>query len=159
VDVVNVAIVSALAEGRSKELPWLLENAGSGLYLELARAIVEPPQKLLEGDEEQLQKRLERDARAAMVLGYRKLRRHAWLDSFAIVAIGYAGVSAMVGERPTWVTTLGLMAATLLWFTNLRWARSLATQLYSGSTALVDTLVASAEQIRTGPDVVTPGQE
>jgi hypothetical protein len=146
--VVNVVILGALAQGRPKELASVLENAGSGLYLQLARAIIEPPEKLVEGDDKQLRTRLERDARVALTLGQRRLRRHAWLDSFAIVAIAYAGVAAVVGEPPTLVTTLGLVAATLLWSTNVRWARSLGSQLYSGGMALVDMLVASAEQIR-----------
>lgn len=155
-DVVNVVVMTTLAQGRGKDLGAVLDRSGSGLYLEVARAVAEPADKLLDGEPAELRARLERDARIALSQLNRKLRRHAWLDALSVVAIGLAGVTALVGERPSLVTTLGLVAASLLWLSNVRGARSTATQAYAAALALVDGLLESRESIRAASHSAQP---
>jgi hypothetical protein len=148
VDVVNVVVVSALAQGKASELRGVLKNAGSGLYLGVAESIAQPFDKFELEDAKELRTRLERDAQRALSLANRSLGRFAALDGLAIVAIVASGVWAMTVERPSLSTTLGLLAATVLWFANVRGARAISTRAYAGAMALVDSLVKSAEDIR-----------
>jgi len=149
VDVVNVVVLSALAEGRGRDLDKLLGNVGSSPYFGVARALAEPLEKLMADDDDRaLRKRLERDMLIALAAANRALRRFAWLDSLALAAIAFAGISAAVDRHATLVLTLELFAATLLWLSNVRGRRSIATRLYAGSSALVDGLLKSRDMIR-----------
>ena len=47
VDVVNVAVLTALVEG---DLPAMLKGLGSSPYFELARALVSPSEKLVDDE-------------------------------------------------------------------------------------------------------------
>jgi hypothetical protein len=154
VDVVNVVVLSALADGRGRDLGALL--VGRSPYFDVVRALAEPLEKLTEdSDDRALRKRLERDMLIALAAANRALRRFAWLDSLALVAIAFAGISAAVDRHATLVLALELFAATLLWLSNVRGTRSIATRLYAGATALVDGLLKSRDMIRkahaTGP--------
>jgi hypothetical protein len=146
VDVVNVAVLGTLAHDRGGELSNVLKRAGSGLYLEVARAIAEPTDKLRIENEAELKGRLERDALRAVSTAHGRLKRHAWLDALTIVLVGLSGVSALVGPPPSAGSALGLIAATLLWWSNARGSRSIATQIFSGAMALVDSLVAVSQR-------------
>jgi hypothetical protein len=149
VDVVNVVVLSALAEGRGRDLDALLRHVGSSPYFDVARALAQPLEKLTDdtGDRE-LRKRLERETLIALATANRALRRFAWLDSLALVAVAFAGISAAVDRHATPVLALELVAATLLWLANVRGRRSLATRFYAGATALVDGLLKSRDMVR-----------
>jgi len=95
-----------------------------------------------------VRKRLEHDMMRALAVANQSLRRFAWLDSFALVAIAFAGISAVLDGKATPNLALELLAATLLWLANVRARRSVATRMYAGATALVDGLVKSLELIR-----------
>ena len=149
VDVVNVVVLSALAEGRGRDLAELLGNVGRSPYFDVARALAEPLEKLTDdGDDRALRKRLEREMLIALATANRALRRFAWLDSLTLVAIAFAGISAAVDRHATLVLALELFAATLLWLSNVRGTRSIATRLYAGATALVDGLIKSRDLIK-----------
>lgn len=148
VDVINVVVVGVLVQGRGRDLAAVLGGAGAGLYPEVARAIVEPMEKLLSSSSRELRARLERDAQRALAIAHRRLQAYAWLESLSIAVIVISGVWALSGQGASLVSQLGLLAATLLWFSNVRRARNIATQLVAGGAALIDTLLESAEQIR-----------
>jgi hypothetical protein len=147
VEAVNAAVLTTLAGGRGRELPDLLSSSGPALYLGVARAISLPVEKILAFDGAALRKELERDAQTALIGANRWLRRSAWLDAVALAGIALAGAAAVTGEYPSLVHALGLVAATLLWLSNLYGARSLATRMFAGAMALVDGLVAGREPI------------
>jgi hypothetical protein len=147
VEAVNAAVLTTLAGGRGRELADLLSSSGPALYLGVARAISLPVDKISASDTAVVRKQLERDAQMALMEANRSLRRSAWLDAVALVGIALAGAAAMTGERPSLVHALGLLAATLLWLSNLYGARSLATRMFAGAMALVDGLVAGREQL------------
>ena len=147
VDVVNVVVLSALAEGRGRDLDALL--VGRSPYFDVVRALVRPLEKLTAADDDRaLRKRLEREMVVALASANRALRRFAWLDSLALVAIAFAGISAAVDRHATLVLALELFAATLLWLSNVRGTRSIATRLYAGATALIDGLLKGRDMIR-----------
>jgi hypothetical protein len=149
VDVVNVVILSALAEGRGHALDQLLRNVGRSPYFDVVRALAQPLDKLTDAtDDRALRKRLERDMLIALAVANRALRRFAWLDSLALAAIAFAGISAAVDRHATLVLALELFAATLLWFSNVRGTRSIATRMYAGAAALLDGLLKSRDMIR-----------
>jgi hypothetical protein len=141
--VVNVVVLSALAEGRAATLDVLLRSLGSAPYFELARTLVLAAQKL-DLTDRAARKQLERETTAALVVAHRALRRFAWLDSFALVGIVLAGLSAALERQATLVVALELLAATLLWLANVRAARSIALRMVASAEALVDGLVRSA---------------
>ena len=147
VEAVNAAVLTTLAGGRGRELADLLSSSGPALYLGVARSISLPVDKISASDTAVVRKQLERDAQIALMEANRSLRRSAWLDAVALVGIALAGAAAMTGERPSLVHTLGLLAATLLWLSNLYGARSLATRMFAGAMALVDGLVMGREQL------------
>jgi hypothetical protein len=149
VEAVNAVVITTLASGRGRELSDVLSKSGSGLYLTVARSISLPLDKLLVSDERELRERLERDAQIGFITATRALRRFAWLDAAALVAMLLAGASAVTGSPPSAMLGLGLVAATLLWLSNLYRARSIATRMFAAGMALVDGLVAGREQIRT----------
>lgn len=146
VDVVNVAVLGTVAQSRAEELSNVLKHAGSGLYLEVARAIAESTEKHQPDSAAELKSRLERDALRAVSAAHGRLKRHAWLDALTIVLIGLSGISAAMGPQPSASSALGLVAATLLWWSNARGARSIATQIFSGAMALVEGLVTLSRQ-------------
>jgi hypothetical protein len=148
VEAVNAVVLTTLASGRGRELPDVLASSGSALYLIVARAISLPLEKLSASDGRELRERLERDARIGFMTATRALRRFAWLDAASIVAILLSGASAVTGNPPSAMLTLGLVAATLLWLSNVYRARNLATRMFAGAMALVDGLVAGRDQIR-----------
>lgn len=153
-DAVNVVVLTMLAEKRAGEISALLRHSGSGLYLLVVEQIVQPLEKLAENDERVLRQSLERDAQRALQVAGRRLRRFAWLDALALVAIAYSGISGLLSGLGSWVSSFGLFAATLLWWSNVRAARSLVTQLYAGAMALIDGLVAHSRQAGQEPAVV-----
>ena len=149
VEVVNVAVLGALAEGRGRELRAMLRDSGSAPYLDVAADI---GQSLLELRADgvtapDLAKRLKRQADLAIVAAIRRLKRHAWLDYLCLGAILVAGIEATVRSRASHLDVLGPVAATLLWLSNLHAARSIATRSYAGATALVDSLLASVGSV------------
>ena len=146
--VVNTVVLTALVEGRGADLARLLKSVGSAPYFELARSLVHPLDKLASGDARAVRKELEHDMMRALAIANVRLRRFAWLDSFALVAIAFAGVSAAVDGKATPVLALELLAATMLWLSNVRARRSIATRMYAGATALIDGLVKSLDMIR-----------
>jgi hypothetical protein len=148
VEVVNVVVLGALGEGRGHELPNVLRRSGSALYLDVAARIVDPVDKLFDGDRKALEKRLERDSMRALAEANARLRRHGWMDALVLTAIALTGLAALSGESPGIVLTGELLAATLLWLANVRAARSIATRLHAGAMTLVESLMAGAEQFR-----------
>lgn len=149
VEVVNVTVLNALAEGRGGQLHQLLRGSGSAPYLEVAGAIGRALLELRGGgsDQRELRERLRRQATAAVVAANRRLRRHAWLDAVTLAAIVFAGLTAVVNGRAPGAETAGLVAASLLWLWNARAARSIATRIYAGAEALVDSLAAALDEI------------
>jgi hypothetical protein len=141
VDVVNVVIMSTLAEGRGRELDRLLKGAGSSPYFGVALAVVNAFAKLETNQPRAARPLLEREMVVALAAANRALRRFAWLDAFALAGILVAGVTAGMGGHATFVMALSLVAATLLWLSNLRARRSIATRMYAGGSALVGDLV------------------
>ena len=74
--------------------------------------------------------------------------RSSSLDSLALACIVFAGIAAAVDGRASPILALELLAATLLWLSNVRGARSIATRMVAGATALVDSLMKSLDMIR-----------
>ena len=142
VAVVNVVVLNALAEGRGKNLREVLRGSGSAPYLDAAAAIGQAAFELgaSESPEDTIRERLEQEARVAVIAASGRLRKHAWLDAVALAAIVFAGLNAVMNASASEVESIGLVAATLLWFANMRGARSIMTRVYSGATALVDSL-------------------
>jgi hypothetical protein len=141
VDVVNVVVVNALAEGR---------GSGSAPYLDVAAAIGDAALGLSAqtSSEAATRERLQHEARMAVSAASRRLLRHAWLDTLSLVAIAFAGLSAIMSAKAPAVESVGLAAATLLWLANVRGARSIGTRVYSGATALVASLLEILERRR-----------
>jgi ABC-type multidrug transport system fused ATPase/permease subunit len=155
VDVVNVVVLSALAEGRGEKLRDLLRGSGSAPYLEVAATVGNAALDLSsaamgENTENRFRERLEHEARVAVAAANRRLLRNAWLDALSLIAIVFAGLNAVMNARASGVATVGLIAATLLWFSNVRGARSIGTRVYSGATALVASLLESLAAPRRG---------
>jgi hypothetical protein len=150
VEVVNVVVLNALAEGRMADLPALLRGSGSAPYLEVAGAIGQAALKLhgSGSGERDMNQQLRHDAQRAVFMASRRLQRHAWLNHVSLAGIAFAGIDAAVNGTATSFKALGLLAATLLWLSNLRGARSIATRAYAGASALVDGLIAGRDQLR-----------
>lgn len=147
VDAVNSVILTSLGEGRGAELPGILRRAGSGLYLDVATSICEPIEKLAQGDDAELRQRLDRDAHAGLLRALKRLRRWAWLDHVTLLCVLFTGLGALTGQRPSLVLTAEVVAATLLWLSNLYGARSTATSAFAGATALVDGLIEARRHV------------
>jgi hypothetical protein len=145
VEVVNVVVLNALGEGRGRDLPTLLRGSGSAPYLDVASAIAASLLRLRGA--QGLPKRLRHDARAAVVAAGRRLKRQAWLDHVALAAIAFAGIDAAVHAAASGFKAGGLLAATLLWFANVRGASSIATRMHAGAEALVDSMLSSLERV------------
>jgi hypothetical protein len=148
VDVVNVVVLNALAAGRGRDLEKLLQSVGSAPYFDLARTVAHSLDELPTTDDRAARKQLEREMTIALVAAHRALRRFAWLDSLALACIVFAGIAAAVDGRASPILALELLAATLLWLSNVRGARSIATRMVAGATALVDSLMKSLDMIR-----------
>lgn len=146
VDVVNAVILGSLAEGRTRELEEVLRGAGSGAYLEVAREICRAWATVDPSSATELVKRLEREARGALIRATRRIQRWSWLDHGALLGILAAGLSAFTGSASA-ILALELVAATLLWFSNLYGARSQGLRLVAGATALVESLVAARDHL------------
>lgn len=150
VDVVNVVVLNALAEGRGKSLREVLRGSGSAPYLDVAaaigRAALDPGASA--SPENTVRERLQHAARAALIAASGRLRRHAWLDALSLSAIAFAGLNAVLNASASGIESAGLVAATLLWLANVRGARSIGTRVYSGATALVDSLLESLDDRR-----------
>jgi len=149
VDAVNAAVLGMLSEGRADDLDRVLAGAGSGLYLDVARAIALPVDKLREDQSGELRQRLERDMKRALVLAGQRSRQLGWLDSVCMVLSAAAAVTIVVSRAPSAVTTMGLLAATLLVWSNQRSYRALLRDQVAGAAALVDAVVVGIEQIRS----------
>jgi len=149
VEVVNVVVLSALAEGRGRELESLLRGSGSALYLDVAGAIGRAALELRQGGAEESPRQwLQRAAQAGVFSAGRRLRRHAWLDLVSLAAIAYGGLGALASASATPFKAVALLSATLLWLANLRMARSIATRIYAGASSLVDSVLASLDQVQ-----------
>src|SRR6186713_721224 len=70
VDVVNVAVVSALAEGRGRDLGRLL-GVGSAPYFTLARTLAQAFEKIPPSDQRTTRRALEREAMVALAAANR----------------------------------------------------------------------------------------
>jgi hypothetical protein len=147
VDVVNVVVLSAIAQGRASSVAGLLRSLGSAPYFEVASRLALAAQKLDDENRRAAQTLLEREATAALVEAQHALRRFAWLDTFALLAIVLSGLAAAVERQASFVVALELLAATLLWLANVRAARSIALGMVAGAEALVDGLVRSRELV------------
>ena len=141
VDVVNVVVMSALAEGRGSDIERLLKGAGSSPYFGVALGTANAFAKLETNQPRAARPLLEREMLVALGAANRKLRRFAWLDSFALASIAFAGITAGMAGQPTFTLAFELVAATLLWLSNLYARRSIATRMYAGGSALVGDLV------------------
>lgn len=147
VELVNVAVVTAFGENRDHQIPALLEGIGSAPYLELACVLGKAAARLVavEGAEgasaRELREQLGRESGRALVAASGRLRKSAWLDAVTVMANAWVGIGAVAGDAPSGRTVLALVAATLLWVANVYTARSLATRMYAGATALVDSFV------------------
>jgi hypothetical protein len=148
VEVVNAVVLTTLANGRGHELSKLLESAGRGLYLGVARSIGLFFMQLLGSEDTDLRGRLRKEAQTALIVASRSLRRFAWLETLSLALIVLAGVGAVTGENPSAMVALGLVAATLLWLSNVYATRNVATRLFAGAMALVDSLLAGIDPIR-----------
>jgi len=150
VNVVNVVVLSALAEGRGESLREMLRGSGSAPYLDVAAAVGHAALDVRAGanTEKTIREHLQRAARVAVSAASRRLLRHAWLDAVSLTAIVFAGLNAVMNAGASGVESVGLVAATLLWLANVRGARSIGTQVYSGATALVSSLLESLDQRR-----------
>jgi hypothetical protein len=150
VEVVNVAVLTAIAEGRGSKLRALLRGSGSAPYLDVALTVGNSALELRAHElaPRELRRRLDHDAKVAVIAASRRLRREAWLDYLSLAAILFAAFDVLASPvRASEFTTLGVIAATLLWFANIRGARSIATRAYAGAVALVDGLIASLDRI------------
>ncbi len=149
VEVVNVAVLGAVAEGRGRDLPALLRGSGSAPYLDVAGAIAASLLALRSDPSpiEDLPKRLRHDAQVAIMAAGRRLKRHAWLDYLTLGAVAFVGIDATVHATATAFKMAGLIAASLLWLANVQGARSIATRTYAGASALVDSLLESADRV------------
>jgi hypothetical protein len=148
VDVVNAVVLGSLAEGRTRDLEAVLTHAGTGAYLPIARALCRAWQNFDATHDADLHKSLEREARRALLQATRRLRRWSWLDHGALLGILAAGLSPFTGAA-SGILALELVAATLLWLSNLYGARSQALRLVAGATALVESLVAAEQHLPT----------
>ncbi|HEY6725738.1 MAG TPA: hypothetical protein VI197_17005 [Polyangiaceae bacterium] len=149
VDAVNAAVLGTLSEGRAEDLDRVLAGAGAGLYLDVARAVALPVDKLREEQTTELRQRLDRDMRRALVVAGQRARQLGWLDSVCMVLSAAAAVTNLISRAPSTITTLGLLAATLLVWSNQRGYRALLRDQVAGAAALVDALVVGIEQIRS----------
>lgn len=152
VDVVNVVVMSALAEGRARDIERLLKGSGSSPYFGVALAMVNAFAKLETDQPRAARPLLEREMLVALATANRALRRFAWLDSFAIASILFAGITAGMAGQPTFVLAFELVAATLLWLSNLYARRSIATRMYAGGSSLVGDLVRGMDTAGLRPD-------
>jgi hypothetical protein len=150
VEVVNIVVLKALAEGRGRELESILRGSGSALYLEVAGAIGRAALELqgATAAEQDPRKWLQHAAQAGIFSAGRRLRRHAWLDFLSLASIAYSGVGALASASATPFKAVALLAATLLWLANMRTARSIAMHCYAGASALIDSVLASFEQVQ-----------
>jgi ElaB/YqjD/DUF883 family membrane-anchored ribosome-binding protein len=148
VEVVNVVVLETLAEGHGASLEKLLRGSGSALYLEVATAIGRAALSLptSNGESRDARKELQHVAREAIQNAAMRVRRSAWLDVIALAAIGYAGVDAATRSSATPFKAVAMAAATLLWFANLQTARHIATRVYAGANALIESLLASFDR-------------
>lgn len=169
VEVVNVVVLSVLAEGRGKDLQGVLRGSGSAAYLDVAAAIgrsalelradaearaameagasAEPEARAEAATERDPRQRLQHAAQAAILTAGKRLRRHAWLDSVVLATLAYAGIEAAMSASATSFEAVSLVAATLLWVANVLGARNIATRIYAGASALVDSVLASFENL------------
>ena len=141
VDVVNAVVMTVLAQGRGHDLELMLKNAGSSPYFRVALFVVNAFAKLETNQPRAARPLLEREMMVALAVANRALRRFAWIDALALASILFAGVTAGIGGQATFVLALELLAATLLWLSNVRARRSIATRMYAGGSALVGDLV------------------
>jgi hypothetical protein len=158
VAVINVAVLSTLAQGRSRDLPALLRGAGPGAYRSVAQAVAESALRLsTEGNKGELsvreaQQQLERDAARAVIAAARRAGVDTALDSLLLIALVFASVNAAVNDQATGPLALGLVATTLLWISNVWGSRSHVTRMYAGAMALADGLAQSLDNLEsTGP--------
>jgi hypothetical protein len=173
VEVVNVVVLSVLAEGRGRDLEGVLRGSGSAAYLDVAAAIgrsalelraeadaraakearanAEPEAHAEAASETAAtrdpRQRLQHAAQAAILAAGKRLRRHAWLDSVVLATLAYAGIEAAMSASATSFEAASLVAATLLWVANVLGARNIATRIYAGASALVASVLASFENL------------
>ena len=168
VEVINVAVMSTLAQGRSGELKGLLHSVGPGAYQGVALAVTESFLQLLtehrSGDPQtplsvrDAREVLEREATRAVIAGVRRSTRDTGLDAVVLLGLVFAGVSAAVGDHASGPVALGLVATTLLWISNVWGARNNATRMYAGAMALADDLARGLDELRAAMQEPSPSE-
>ncbi len=147
VEVVNVAVVSAFARKQGDQLPALLRQSGPSVYLGIATTIAESTLRFLATHTDSgpsrrhaLREFVERDTRSALIVATRQLRQRSWLDTVALISIGYSGVQVAVYGGASMMLALGMIGATLLWLSNSWAARHLGRRFAVGATVLIESL-------------------
>jgi hypothetical protein len=94
---------------------------------------------------------VERDARVALIVATRRLRKRSWFDTITVVCLFYAGIQVAVSGNASTMLVLGMLAGTLLWLSNAWGARHLARRFAVGATALIDGVARALDAFPT-PD-------
>lgn len=166
VNVINVVVVSAFAERRSSQIGELMGKSGPSVYLRVASAIAESAQQFLldhpnstgARHRDALVEHLERDARAALIVATRRLRKYSWLDTATILGLGYAGIQLAIRGEASAMIALGMIAGTLLWLSNVVGVRHIAQRFAVGAAALIQSLSLTLETLRVS-ESSEPGSE
>ena len=166
VNVINVVVVSAFAERRSSQIGELMGKSGPSVYLRVASAIAESAQQFLLDHPNStgarhrgaLVEHLERDARAALIVATRRLRKYSWLDTATILGLGYAGIQLAIRGEASAMIALGMIAGTLLWLSNVVGVRHIAQRFAVGAAALIQSLSLTLETLRVS-ESSEPGSE
>lgn len=156
VDVVNVVVLNTVASGKVRDLPALLRSSGQRGYSEVALAVAESAMRLVVqsqsgGDAPGHDRRMPTLPEARAILEHEAVRavipavRRTWsdtvLDAVVLLGLVFAGVNAAVGNQASVAIAAGLLAATLLWISNVSGSRANATRIYAGAMALADSMV------------------
>jgi len=144
----NVVVMRTLLEGRGRDLPELLAKSGPSLYVQVARAILTPPDKLWASADEDAASMLKRDSELACVHRIRHLERGLWLEMSSWVGIATAAAGLFFEPSESRLGGLGLVAASLLIIANQRASRAVRAGALVGAAQLVDALLASMDAVR-----------
>ncbi len=158
IEVINVVVVSAFANRQAEQIPELLRASGPSIYLSVASAITDATLKFrthrradesstVRSRRDALVEYVERDARAALILATRRLRKHSWLDTVTILALGYAGIQVAIYGEASAMLALGMVSGTLLWLSNVLGVRHLARRFAIGAAALIESLHQTLEEL------------
>jgi hypothetical protein len=158
IDVINVVVVSAFAQQRGNQVPKLLGQSGPSVYLAVAAAITEATLRFLDDRSKEteavaharrdaLVEQVGRDARAALIVATRRLRRYSWLDTVAVMFLGYAGIQVAIYGGASAMMALGMIGGTLLWLSNVLGVRHTARRFAVGAAALIQGLHRTLEAL------------